>query len=262
MMSDELNQISIQLNDEQVLNDSFSDSSVYESVYEPYETSTKSITRNYNSSTIQNQKIDENRYSVYNNNHLNRKWIDWLKLHWRKISGCFLLSAIIISVAVGLESFLSEGTENYTTTVNPSFTMTTPGILTNGTLADESPSTTSPSTTNVDTGITHSIEVTDTTLPTEETRPTQTTPNQTEPIQTRPNQTRPSQTQPIQITEEPIQKPESKPSVQRPLEEWGAWTECSQTCGNGLKERTLVCEAKFCSQIRQETTPCNIRGCK
>jgi len=50
---------------------------------------------------------------------------------------------------------------------------------------------------------------------------------------------------------------------------WGAWGECSQTCGNGTKSRTRECtnpppmnKGKWCTGSDEDVSPCHIQACK
>jgi len=49
---------------------------------------------------------------------------------------------------------------------------------------------------------------------------------------------------------------------------WGAWGECSQTCGNGTKSRTRECtnpppmnKGKWCTGSDKDVSPCHIQAC-
>ena len=49
---------------------------------------------------------------------------------------------------------------------------------------------------------------------------------------------------------------------------WGAWGECSQTCGNGTKSRTRECtnpppmnKGKWCTGSDEDVSPCHIQAC-
>ena len=44
--------------------------------------------------------------------------------------------------------------------------------------------------------------------------------------------------------------------------EWSNFSECSKTCGTGIKSRTRLCYGGFCSGNQKQTMECNRKECK
>ena len=44
--------------------------------------------------------------------------------------------------------------------------------------------------------------------------------------------------------------------------QWGNWSECSKTCGNGVKTRRRTCEEDVCSEIDLDSSTCFKIGCE
>ena len=46
------------------------------------------------------------------------------------------------------------------------------------------------------------------------------------------------------------------------IEQWENWSECSKTCGNGIRTRRRTCQDGFCSEILLDTSACFRIGCE
>uniref|UniRef100_A0A7M5WSN0 Uncharacterized protein n=1 Tax=Clytia hemisphaerica TaxID=252671 RepID=A0A7M5WSN0_9CNID len=83
------------------------------------------------------------------------------------------------------------------------------------------------------------------------TQPPTTQPATTQPATTQPPSTQPATTQPA-TTQPPVP---SGPIGE--LTEWTQWTECSVTCGEGMRHRNRTCEnGTMCAGLLQDSEPC------
>lgn len=111
-MSEEIDQISFELADDESSNDSFSVSHIYESVHEDQGTSFDADATVDHSVTQRNQDtVKAEEYAVYNNDHHKQTFIEWSKMHRKKIIVGFILIAGAISIAVSLEFIIDADTQ-------------------------------------------------------------------------------------------------------------------------------------------------------
>ena len=144
MTSDEINQISFELNEDEFCDDSFSESSLYDTIDENQSIST--VPReNVNGIGPEGnrQLVESSQYAVYNNDHRNRPWVEWLKLQRMKIVIIALALVITVSVAVSLVSGLNSARRVYPT-VNSTLDSTTLPEIISTTDVSTTPSVTKP----------------------------------------------------------------------------------------------------------------------
>ena len=116
MTSDEINQISFELNEDEFCDDSFSESSLYDTIDE-----NQSIPTNVNDIEPEGNKqlVESSEYAEYNNDHRMKPWVEWLKLQRMKIVIISLLLVITVSVTVSLVSVMNSAeTQRVYPTVN------------------------------------------------------------------------------------------------------------------------------------------------
>ena len=224
-MSDEINQISIR----------FSDSSLYEPVYDPYNTPPNSREPLNDLDSNQLSEAQSNEYAVYNNSHRERTWFDRFLLHWKKMAALFVLLAISITIGLVVEIPDYEDSILETTTSNDS----------------------SAGTQNINTTSTESTEAG---LSTKDILTAQTSfPITYSPLLLTPE---------VNHSETTTVKPGTTTGViaeTTPVNEyteWGTWSVCSKSCGVGEKVRERNCLKSQCHQLVSETIECIKRGCK
>ena len=115
MTSDEINQISFELNEDEFSDDSFSESSLYDTIDE-----NQSIPTNVNDIEPEGNKqlVESSEYAEYNNDHRMKPWVEWLKLQRMKIIIISLLLVITVSVTVSLVSVMNSAETRVYPTVN------------------------------------------------------------------------------------------------------------------------------------------------
>ena len=97
-MENDIDQISVEFNDDEIFNDSFSNSNIYESVCEAHLNSSRLPVNEL--IVKHNQEPESPEYAVYDNGHHQNNRIDYLRLHWKKMIVILLLVAITITVAI------------------------------------------------------------------------------------------------------------------------------------------------------------------
>ena len=260
MTSDEINQISFELNEDEFCDDSFSESSLYDTIDENQ--SIPTIPReNINDMGPERnrQLVESSEYAVYNNDHRYKPWVEWLKLQRMKIVIIALLLVIIASVAVSLVSVMNSAEARR---VYPIVNSTVDSTTLPETLSDVS--TTDVSTTP---SVTKPTDVTSAYVSTAQSiSPENSTTGKTlkadfylgQKINSLQfctsfhfsNYQDQSTLTTVEITPNGV------------ISDWKDWTDCSRSCGNGIKIRERMCLKHICTQSLHDQVSCNLRGCE
>ena len=236
-MENDIDQISVEFNDDEISNDSFSDSNLYESVCETHGSSRLPI----NELVVKhNQELESLEYAVYDNGHHQNNRMDRLRLHWKKIIVIFLLLAITITVAIVFTQPDSQ----------PSYSL--PSIT--GNVSNDNNTTSILTSTAMSTALST----------VEPTRPVN-----------EPNESNATSTVfPLEISTTipkiPVNEPTKSEATTISIStlpvndytDWETWSQCSQSCGLGDSIRERRCLRSPCIQSLREAIKCNIRGCE
>ena len=275
-MENDIDQISVEFNDDELVNDSFSDSNIYESVDETYHGSSDSRVRVNGTDVNRNQEPESTEYAIYDNSHHQNNSINWLRLHWKKIIVISVALAIAIAVALVLKSPKDKPViPTVMPTVKPTVTSPDKPTVEPTNILPEIPTVTSP---DISTDIPPDQQTDIPTKISTATSPdisTDMTPDQPTDIPPEiPTVTSPdisTDMTPDQPTDIPPEIPTATspdiPTVLLPDQstdytDWETWSECSQSCGQGESVRERKCLRNPCTESILEANECNIRGCE
>ena len=227
-MENDIDQISVEFNDDELVNDSFSDSNIYESVAETYHGSSDPRVRVNETDVNRNQEPETTEYAIYDDGHRQNNCMNLLRLHWKKIIIILFTLAITISVALVLKS---PSDNSVITTEIPT---NNPTDIPTDIPTDMPRDIPTDISTDIPTDIPRDIP---TYIPTY--KPTD-------------KPTGPATAEPTTITSVP----------RNDYTDWEAWSKCSQSCGQGESVRERKCLRNPCTQSLREAIKCNIRGCE
>ena len=237
-MENDIDQISVEFNDDDTVNGSFSDSNLYESVYETNHGSSESRDPRvqFNQANDHcNQELEATEYAVYDNGHRERNRIDRFRQNWKKIIVIILSLAITISVALAIKLPMDKTPlPTAMPTVEP--TVTTPDIS-----IDKPPDKPTVKPTDIPPEIPTAIspDISTDLPPDQSVVPTDKSPGL-------------STVKPSEIA----------PVPEKDYTDWETWSECSQSCGQGESVRERKCLRNPCTESILEANECNIRGCE
>ena len=254
----EINQISVTFENEERPDDSFSDSSLYEPVYNPYSTPPNSMPPRDTINAFDSNEIPKtqsNEYAVYNNSH-REQTISRFRLHWKKIAAfCVLLA---ISITVGLVVKMPDNEEKNFEVAESNFPSSeTQKLIISSTEPSKGVQSTKrelstkdgylPARTYATLISTSKVNKTTTTAPKKITEAT---------TKSTPDELTLAELTPTELT------PTTECIHRVDLSQWNNWSQCSKSCGDGDKTRERVCQDGSCSETLLDSIRCNERGCE
>ena len=261
-MENDIDQISVEFNDDDTVNGSFSDSNLYESVYETNHGSSESRDPRvqFNQANDHcNQELEATEYAVYDNGHRERNRIDRFRQNWKKIIVIILSLAITISVALAIKLPMDKTPlPTAMPTVEP--TVTTPDIS-----IDKPPDKPTVKPTDIPPEI-PTVLSPDISTDIPQDQPTDIPPEIPTAISPDISTDLPPDQSVVPTDKSPglstVKPSEIAPVPEKDYTDWETWSECSQSCGQGESVRERKCLRNPCTESILEANECNIRGCE
>ena len=236
-MNADITQISFEWNGDDEVEDSFSDSnSTYDTVYQAntvYQADT--VYQAYNSQNSHTELTNtlKRRHEIFGD----REYADYIaepkpncfRLHWKKIITASVIFASIITIPTVVK-LVNDSDSNPEVQPNTEITSTSEIISTSDIIS------TTEITSTAETILTTDMISTTETVPLSNNKTTTVTDSN--------------------------QDTTSTTTSSDDLLQWGIWSECSQSCGNGQKSRKAICVESMDCISDEETSICNLRGCE